>query len=479
MEARRTSGRFCAWMLAAFCALLCTCASAEVRLEASLEKDAFHAASETRLYVSIQNSGNTVAQALKLSAGSEALGEAQQLEPGGRLEYELSIPITDSALRLGYVSVTLTYEETGNAQIEQKLCYVRLLPDKVEGRLMCALPDRCFFEGEDVEVCYTLFNSGETDMQNARITMQPGGKISDSAYVPAGGFVRVSALVPWEQLSSVSAHATCESAISAAPYEFDARLGDIPAYREDIRVSAIADKSVSSGKSAHVTCSVENAGNCAYTGLKLIEAAYGRVDGLPAALLPGDFAAVSFTLPHVERDTELLLTLSMLRQDGQEVTFEAQPLQIKVEKSAAPADLLLRCEKAENGILLQLSALGQDAKKIEISESATGQTRTVEILKAGDSVSLLFDAPVSAQYVFSAKTPDGLEKSASFDCEGISSGAEESALEKGVYAIIGARSLLVWMLVGCGALCALLIALVLRGEKRGIVRSGKDQEKAA
>ena len=477
MEATRTSGRIWASMLCLLGALFCAFARAELHLEASLEKDAFHASSETRLYVSVQNTGSTAAEALKLSAGSDALAQADRLEPGGQLEYDLPLPITDGALRLGYVSVTLTYEEAGEAQIEQKLCYVRLLPDKVEGRLVCALPDSCFFEGEDVEVSYILFNSGETGMQNARITMQPGGAVSDAMYVAAGSFVRFSAPVPYERLYEVSAHAACESAISAAPYEFDARIGDIPGYREDIRLSAIADKSVPAGQSAHVTCSVENAGSCAYSGLRLNEAVYGRVDGLPAALLPGDFVAVSFTLPSVDQDTNLLLTLSMLRQDGQEVTFEAQPLTIIAEKADGPAGLQLQCEESEKGILLTLTALGQDAKKIEIGESRTGQTRSVEILKAGDSVMLPFDAPEDAEYVFTAKSADGLEAKTSLQREGVYTGESESALERGVYALIGARSLLVWMLVACGALCALLITLVLRGDRRGA--SGQDKEKAA
>ena len=339
MGALHTGAKLRAALAVLACILVCAAACAEVRLEAELERKAFHAPADTVLRLRVVNGEGEKISALRLNAAGKQPDELPgELAAGNTFECETTVRISQKALDQGYISVTLTYQLGGVDEIEQKLCYVRKLEDKVEARLICALPDRGLEPGELVPVNYILYNTGETDIRGAVITMLPGGKKSPETDIPAGGYARFSQMVEYSRLDEVSARAECASAVSGTPYVFESVLEDADESREEINLRVVSDESVPAGGGARVSLSIENAGNYSYSNLTLRDALCGYIGGLPAALLPGDYIGVNYTTPPLYEETDFSPTLTLLRYDGVSVSLELPPFRVKVTPAARETD---------------------------------------------------------------------------------------------------------------------------------------------
>ncbi len=339
MGALHTAAKLRAALAVLACILVCAAACAEVKLEAELEREAFHAPADTVLHVRVVNSEGEKIGALRLNVAGKLLDDLpEEIAAGSSYECETAVRISQNALNQGYISVTLTYRLGSLDEIEQKLCYVRRLEDKVEARLICALPDRGLEPDEPVPVSYILYNTGETDIRGAVVTMLPGGRKSTETDIPAGGYARFSQTVEYSRLDEVSARAECASAVSGTPYVFEAVLDDVKQFREEINLRTVSDESVTAGSGARVSLSMENAGDYSYSTLTLRDAVCGYIGGLPAALLPGDYIGVNYTTPPLYEDTSFSPTLTLLRDDGVSVRFELMPFEVKVATAAAETD---------------------------------------------------------------------------------------------------------------------------------------------
>ena len=478
--------RFCMSVLIAFALwALCACASAEVKLSAELEKNAFHGPDATSVRVLVSNGNPDPIGNLVLSVpGRKDVLLAETLDAGVSLEFESAVQVNSDALSLGFVSVTLRYDYQGVASLEQTLCNVRRLEDKVEARLVCALPDRALVPGETVTISYTLVNTGETDITGAVITCMPDGYVSESADIPAGERLCVERAVPYEVLALVSARADCKSAVSGAPYSFEAAAEDWTELIEDLRLTVIKDESVNAGEKAHLTLQIENLGSCSYTGINAEAEGAGRFRGLPGRIGPGDFVTASLVTDVLAADTVFAVTLTALREDGERVSFSVPEVTVKVSPPNGQAKLSIEARQSDSGIAVTVQNGGERLRDIHVGAVSLGDIRVLTVLEANGKASLLWEPEKAGEYILYARCEDLEALSAAIRTEGREAEEAEGTAESFLYGLIGIKRLPLMLFCAFSLAGALLLAALLRkgekkaGRKSGHAKRGQKKKKA-
>ena len=461
---------------------LYACAPAEVRLLADLDKDGFHAAGSTAVHVTVTNSNpESVENLILIIPGQPDALLAETLGAGESIEFTGPVRVSADALSLGFVSVTLKYESKGLDSLEQTLCSVRKLEDKVEARLVCALPDRPLSEGESVKVSYTLVNTGETDISEAVITCLPDGFVFGPNDVPVGECIRVERAVPYEALSQVSARADCKSQVSGTPYTFEAAVGQWTVLNEDVRLTVVRDESVKAGQCAHLTLQIENLGTCSYTGLNAFAEGAGRFRGLPGLLAPGGFVASSLVSNALEADTAFTVTLTALREDGAQVSFAAPEVTVKVLPAETGEGLSVEAKAEDGKILVTVRSGDKRLENLRVGTEKTGDIRVLAALEANCEASFVWEPDEAGEYILYARSEGQEAFSEPAHASGRQAEDGEGAAEKLLYGLIGVKRLPL-MLFGAFSLAgALMLALLLRKSEKNAgqkPRRGKRAGKA-
>lgn len=310
--------RFCRFLLL-LALLLCVLlpAACGETVSCTLEEDRFIGPSEAKVYV--ETNGEKI---------YAVRGEDGKALPVDRKTGLCTAYVSEEALERGSIILNVTIGRSDGETFTFELP-IRKVKDECLPELFILFPDRAVYEGEVLPVRYEIVNRGETDLVNVTLTAEDGTSEKYEKLMPgeSASFTLYRTMGKNEEFG---ASAIMHSAFTGKE-ETRALTGVSPVFSEEnIVLSAVYDTSVTAGKSARVTLSIENKGNCSFTGCKVNCGGSFCMSDVPYLISSGDFITLSLTTPILTESGSVTYQLSGVCGNGETRVFSTQELPITV-----------------------------------------------------------------------------------------------------------------------------------------------------
>ena len=395
-------------------------ARAEISVSANIEPDEFVTVSSALLTLHIQNTGDTDIDGFTvLLPGDASLYAPKTVKAGETLDWVYNAYVSDEMLETGYFTVTVEYTENGENRVSQSVCRVARISDELGANLYVKLPDRAVCDGETIKISYILSNDGHMDIKNVYVTCYPENVTVGPYSVDAGEYITVERYVTADTRCEYYAKALCESAYSGRTGEIASEKARLTPRIASVELYAVTDESVFMGETAHITVSIENAGNVKYTSLVLEDASLGVLDGAPYFVDAGEFVTFGADTGALYADTTLKLTLTALGDDGKTLTCEADEINIRVTKpESANSESSANVFYDGENIVISLSAGAEEMNDVALTEKELGVLARFEVICPGENVTYVL-APQTNKRTYAVKleyTDENGERQ-TLDCE--------------------------------------------------------------
>lgn len=291
----------------------------------TLEEDRFIGPSEAKVYVET-NGVNIYA----------VRGEDGKALPMDRKTGICTAYVSQEALERGSIILNITLGRSDGETFVFELP-IRKVSDECSAELYVLFPDRAVYEGEVLPVRYEIVNRGDTDLIDVILNAEDGtGKRVDKLLPGESAYLTLYRTMERDGEYGVSA--VMHSAFTGRE-ETRILTGVSPVFAEEnIVLGAVYDTSVRVGQSARVTLSIENKGNCSFSGCKVTCGGRFMMSDVPYLISPGDFITLSLTTPILTESGSVKFELAGVCGNGEKRVFTTKELPISVLPSGDGAD---------------------------------------------------------------------------------------------------------------------------------------------
>ena len=366
--------------------------SPELKMEVQKDPETVCRGQRVSIVVKLENSGDDTLTNVVASDGLGEIGTIPILRPGETktlsrnstvdesLKDDIMVVATDSAGDL------LTRSQTLDIELFEPGLNLTVGPTTAAA-----------YPGEDVEVVWTIKNSGKVDLLD--VTMEVDGEESFRlASVAAGGATPVSSAHQALESRTVMGRAVARTAggeTISAETSFDIRVIS-PGISLNVRPSEVE---ATEDKPFNLTCLVTNSGNDLLRDVVLAERSLGTLENI-GRLEPGDFKVVPFDFS-AGTNTTLRLTATGIDSMGGRVN-DSQEVAVKLV--SADIELAVRAEPQETvpGGSVNVVCTVENRGDVPIFSTfitgeSLGQLGTIDYISPGKSQTLERDIEVSEE----------------------------------------------------------------------------------